>query len=76
MLHSMELVGKLWFIDTRMEYFVPVKSDVYWAFNDMQKCLWHTIKCKRQDIKSYTQCDISHVTQLEKTYRKEKRTQK
>ena len=59
-----------------MEYFVAVKNDVYRDFNDMRKCVWYTMKCRRWYIKSHVQCDVSHVKQLEKNYRKEKHTQK
>ena len=59
-----------------MEYFVTVKNDVYRAFNDMRKCLWCTVACRRQDVKSHPQCDPSHVKQLEKNLRMEKHTHK
>lgn len=63
-------------VHSRMEYFVAVKNDVCKASNDTGKCLWYPIKCKRQDLKSHAQYDLSHVKQLWRNYRKENLTHK
>lgn len=62
-------LGKLGFIH-KIEYSVVIKNDVCQAFNDMRKCLWHPITCKRQEIKSDTQCDLRRVKTIGGNLRK------